>query len=219
MTAFALLPPGADMGALLFNDTDVTAGGRIYVDRGKDCTLLALPNSGCRFAGWQQGNKILSGDASYTFTPVASATYTPLFLDNSDRLTFLFIDPFSNVLSYQQVDSAAEVKIPTPPTYTGYTFGRLVLHADADPQRHRLPNRAGTVPRRWSQAADHHRPRLHLAVRQPNCPEPSDCCLWGAGYCVCGRCQGLFSRWAGAGLWQPVQLLRRCRFGAGEAHR
>jgi len=110
------------MGALLFNDTDVTAGGRIYVDRGKDCTLLALPNSGCRFAGWQQGNKILSGDASYTFTPVASATYTPLFLDDSDRLTFLFIDPFSNVLSYQQVDSAADVKIPTPPTYTGYTF-------------------------------------------------------------------------------------------------
>ena len=53
---------------------------------------------------------------------MASATYTPLFLDNSDRLTFLFIDPFSNVLSYQQVDSAAEVKIPTPPTYTGYTF-------------------------------------------------------------------------------------------------
>lgn len=119
---FCIATPGADMGALLFNDTDVTAGGRIYVDRGKDCTLLALPNSGCRFAGWQQGNKILSGDASYTFTPVASATYTPLFLDNSDRLTFLFIDPFSNVLSYQQVDSAADVKIPTPPTYTGYTF-------------------------------------------------------------------------------------------------
>lgn len=119
---FCIATPGADMGALLFNDTDVTAGGRIYVDRGKDCTLLALPNSGCRFSGWQQGNKILSGDASYTFTPVASATYTPLFLDNSDRLTFLFIDPFSNVLSYQQVDSAAEVKIPTPPTYTGYTF-------------------------------------------------------------------------------------------------
>ena len=74
---FCIATPGADMGALLFNDTDVTAGGRIYVDRGKDCTLLALPNSGCRFAGWQQGNKILSGDASYTFTPVASATYTP----------------------------------------------------------------------------------------------------------------------------------------------
>lgn len=71
---FCIATPGADMGALLFNDTDVTAGGRIYVDRGKDCTLLALPNSGCRFAGWQQGNKILSGDASYTFTPVASAT-------------------------------------------------------------------------------------------------------------------------------------------------
>lgn len=26
------------------------------------------------------------------------------------------------MLSYQQVDSAADVKIPTPPTYTGYTF-------------------------------------------------------------------------------------------------
>lgn len=51
---FCIATPGADMGALLFNDTDLTAGGRIYVDRGKDCTLLALPNSGCRFAGWQQ---------------------------------------------------------------------------------------------------------------------------------------------------------------------
>ena len=36
---FCIATPGADMGALLFNDTDVTAGGRIYVDRGKDCTL------------------------------------------------------------------------------------------------------------------------------------------------------------------------------------
>ena len=119
---FCIATPGADMGALAFNDTDVTAGGQIYVDRGKSCTLLAVPNTGCRFAGWQQGKKILSADASYTFTPVANATYTPLFLDDSDRLTFLFVDPFSNVLSYQQVDRAAEVQIPTPPMYTGYTF-------------------------------------------------------------------------------------------------
>jgi len=62
---FCIATPGADMGALLFNDTDGTAGGRIYVDRGKDCTLLALPNSGWPFAGWEQGDKVLAGGASY----------------------------------------------------------------------------------------------------------------------------------------------------------
>lgn len=120
--SYKISTKGTDMGVVKFNDVDLTAGGSVDVEKGDSCTLNATPYENCSFVGWQYSNKLISSDAEYTFVPFSDAEYNPVFSDNSKSKTFLFMDTFSNVISYQQVDDPNDVVIPKPLVYTGYRF-------------------------------------------------------------------------------------------------
>lgn len=121
-SGYKISTQGTDMGIIKFNDVDVTGGGSVNVNKGDSCTLAATPNSDCSFVGWQYSNKLVSSDAQYSFIPFSDAEYNPVFSDNSQTKTFIFMDTFSNVISYQQVDDPNDVVVPDAPVYTGYKF-------------------------------------------------------------------------------------------------
>lgn len=120
--SYKISTQGTDMGTLRFNDVDVTGGGSVDVKKGTSCTLSATPNDSCSFVGWQYSNKLVSSDAQYNFIPFSDAEYNPVFSDNSNTKTFIFMDTFSNVISYQTVDDPKDVVVPKPPVYSGYKF-------------------------------------------------------------------------------------------------
>lgn len=109
-------------GSVTLAGQDVTAGGSKKFAENGTYTLVATPNENCTFVGWQTGNKIVSTDATYTTVAIADVTYTPVFAESAKPVQFTFVDMFNNVISSQSVASGADVKIPQPPTYTGYTF-------------------------------------------------------------------------------------------------
>lgn len=109
-------------GSVTLAGQDVTAGGSKKFAENGTYTLVATPNEGCTFVGWQTGNKIVSTDATYTTVAIADITYTPVFAESAKPVQFTFVDMFNNVISSQSVASGADVKIPQAPTYTGYTF-------------------------------------------------------------------------------------------------
>ncbi len=111
-----------DNGTVTLSDKDVTAGGSKKFATNGFYTLVATPNEGCTFVGWQTGNKIVSTDATYTTVAVADITYTPVFAESSKPVQFTFVDMFNNVISSQAVASGADVEIPSAPVYNGYTF-------------------------------------------------------------------------------------------------
>lgn len=120
--SYKISTQGTDMGTLRFNDVDVTGGGSVDVKKGTSCTLSATPNDSCSFIGWQYSNKLVSSDAQYNFIPFSDAEYNPVFSDNSNTKTFIFMDTFANVISYQTVDDPKDVVVPKPPVYSGYKF-------------------------------------------------------------------------------------------------
>lgn len=120
--SYKISTQGTDMGTLRFNDVDVTGGGSVDVKKGTSCTLSATPNDSCSFVGWQYSNKLVSSDAQYNFIPFSDAEYNPVFSDNSNTKTFIFMDTFANVISYQTVDDPKDVVVPKPPVYSGYKF-------------------------------------------------------------------------------------------------
>lgn len=120
--SYKISTQGTDMGTLRFNDVDVTGGGSVEVKKGTSCTLSATPNDSCSFVGWQYSNKLVSSDAQYNFIPFSDAEYNPVFSDNSNTKTFIFMDTFANVISYQTVDDPKDVVVPKPPVYSGYKF-------------------------------------------------------------------------------------------------
>ncbi len=85
------------------------------------------------------------------------------------------------MLSYQQVDSAADVKIPTPPTYTGYTFvgwsyTPTQIHSSTGSLTVQALYRAGGAKQLTITA-----PGCTLQCGSQTARDRSDCCLWGAG--------------------------------------
>ena len=111
-----------DNGTVTLADQDVTAGGSKKFATNAFYTLVATPNEGSTFVGWQTGNKIVSTDTTYTTVAVADITYTPVFAESTKPVQFTFVDMFNNVISSQPVASGADVEIPAAPVYNGYTF-------------------------------------------------------------------------------------------------
>lgn len=111
-----------DNGTVTLADQDVTAGGSKKFATNAFYTLVATPNEGSTFVGWQTGNKIVSTDTTYTTVAVADITYKPVFAESTKPVQFTFVDMFNNVISSQPVASGADVEIPEAPVYNGYTF-------------------------------------------------------------------------------------------------
>lgn len=122
---------GTDMGTATLNDEAVVGDSLTKKFAVNDTvTLTATPSDTCEFVGWQVGNKIVSTSATYTTTVNAPITYTPVFVDKSAALEFVFLDMFGNVISSQSVSNASEVVMPNDPVYNGYKFTGWSVDAD-----------------------------------------------------------------------------------------
>lgn len=122
---------GTDMGTVTLNDEAVAGDSLTKKFAVNDSvTLTATPSDTCDFVGWQVGNKIVSTSATYTTIVNAPITYTPVFVDKSAALEFVFLDMFGNVISSQSVSDASEVVMPNDPVYNGYKFTGWTVDAD-----------------------------------------------------------------------------------------
>lgn len=122
---------GTDMGTATLNDEAVVGDSLTKKFAVNDTvTLTATPSDTCEFVGWQVGNKIVSTSATYTTIVTAPITYTPVFVDKSAALEFVFLDMFGNVISSQSVSNASEVVMPNDPVYNGYKFTGWSVDAD-----------------------------------------------------------------------------------------
>lgn len=122
---------GTDMGTVTLNDDAVVGDSLTKKFAVNDSvTLTANASDTCEFVGWQVGNKIVSTSATYTTIVNAPITYTPVFVDKSEALEFVFLDMFGNVISSQSVSDASEVVMPNDPVYNGYKFTGWSVDAD-----------------------------------------------------------------------------------------
>lgn len=122
---------GSDMGTVTLNDEAVDGDSLTKkIAANGAVKLVATASDTCDFVGWQVGNKIVSTDATYETIVNAPITYTPVFVDKSEALEFVFLDMFGNVISSQRVSNASEVDIPDAPVYNGYKFTGWTADAD-----------------------------------------------------------------------------------------
>lgn len=122
---------GSDMGTVTLNDVAVDGDSLTKkIAANGTVKLVATASDTCDFVGWQVGNKIVSTDATYETIVNAPITYTPVFVDKSEALEFVFLDMFGNVISSQRVSNASEVVIPDAPVYNGYKFTGWTADAD-----------------------------------------------------------------------------------------
>lgn len=122
---------GSDMGTVTLNDVAVDGDSLTKkIAANGAVKLVATASDTCEFVGWQVGNKIVSTDATYETIVNAPITYTPVFVDKSEALEFVFLDMFGNVISSQRVSNASEVVIPDAPVYNGYKFTGWTANAD-----------------------------------------------------------------------------------------
>ena len=122
---------GSDMGTVTLNDVAVDGDSLTKkIAANGIVKLVATASDTCDFVGWQVGNKIVSTDATYETIVNAPITYTPVFVDKSEALEFVFLDMFGNVISSQRVSNASEVVIPDAPVYNGYKFTGWTADAD-----------------------------------------------------------------------------------------
>lgn len=122
---------GSDMGTVTLNDVAVDGDSLTKkIAANGAVKLVANASDTCEFVGWQVGNKIVSTDATYETIVNAPITYTPVFVDKSEALEFVFLDMFGNVISSQRVSNASEVVIPDAPVYNGYKFTGWTADAD-----------------------------------------------------------------------------------------
>ena len=122
---------GSDMGTVTLNDVAVDGDSLTKkIAANGTVKLVATASDTCEFVGWQVGNKIVSTDATYETIVNAPITYTPVFVDKSEALEFVFLDMFGNVISSQSVSNASEVVIPDAPVYNGYKFTGWTADAD-----------------------------------------------------------------------------------------
>lgn len=122
---------GSDMGTVTLNDEAVDGDSLTKkIAANGAVKLVATASDTCEFVGWQVGNKIVSTDATYETIVNAPITYTPVFVDKSEALEFVFLDMFGNVISSQRVSNASEVVIPDAPVYNGYKFTGWTANAD-----------------------------------------------------------------------------------------
>lgn len=103
--------------------------GTNKVKYGDTVTLTAAPVEGAKFEGWQVSNKLVSKDATYSFTAYSDVTVTPVFAEEaSETITVVFYDKYNNVVaSYVNVtvadfQAAMATAIPAGQTYPGYAF-------------------------------------------------------------------------------------------------
>lgn len=103
--------------------------GENKVKYGDTVTLTAAPVEGAKFEGWQVSNKLVSKDATYSFTAYSDVTVTPVFAEKDvDTITVVFYDKYNNVVaSYVNVtvadfQAAMATAIPAGQTYPGYAF-------------------------------------------------------------------------------------------------
>ena len=119
------------MGTVTLNDVAVDGDSLTKkIAANGTVKLVATASDTCDFVGWQVGNKIVSTDATYETIVNAPITYTPVFVDKSEALEFVFLDMFGNVISSQRVSNASEVVIPDAPVYNGYKFTGWTADAD-----------------------------------------------------------------------------------------
>lgn len=112
------------LGTTTLNGADATNGANARLAVGDDVVLTAKANNETgEFVGWKVGNKIVSDEATFKTAATADITYEPVFAEKADTsFTVVFVDPYSNVIDTQTVDSAANITVPTEPVFPGYTF-------------------------------------------------------------------------------------------------
>ena len=119
-------------GTTTLNSEDATNGKTTKVPANSTVTLTAQANEGAEFVGWKVANKLVSTNETYSFTAVADTEVTPVFTETAEStFVVVFIDMYGNVVSTQEVASAADIKVPaTAPIYPGYTFKGWALTND-----------------------------------------------------------------------------------------
>ena len=119
-------------GTTTLNSEDATNGKTTKVPANSTVTLTAQANEGAEFVGWKVANKLVSTNETYSFTAVADTEVTPVFTETAEStFVVVFIDMYGNVVSTQEVESGADIKVPaTAPIYPGYTFKGWALTND-----------------------------------------------------------------------------------------
>lgn len=127
----------------------IVSGGGSY-EAGTEVTLrMTKTNDGYTFSHWENDQgKLVSSDATYVFSPTASANYTAVF--NSTAKTVL-LEKCGGSGGTDSVVVTNNLPLPrvTPPTKTGYNFQGYFTSASGDGAK-QYYNSSGVSQRNWS---------------------------------------------------------------------
>lgn len=127
LESWTIAVEASEYGTSTLNDKDSSAGLSMKVGKDTTVTLTAAPVEGCQFVGWKLGNKIVSDQATYSFTAIANATYTPVYTESiNNTFTVVFADAYGNVIATINAtdtdDLVTQAEAITAPAMPGKTF-------------------------------------------------------------------------------------------------
>lgn len=116
-----------DVTTVAENGTVIGAGSYI---KGRNITITAVPNSRFKFAGWYEGDELVSSQAEYSFVTDSDVELTAMFKKKSSggggsSVTYYTINFVTNGAGNnftQRIPENKTVATPTTPVKKGYVF-------------------------------------------------------------------------------------------------